>query len=78
MNDLAGLRQLLALAFHQAVQTSRASTTTSVADADHASCAEIAAFMADLPLSVGSGALWVSGEEHTRQQWHGLVLARWP
>ncbi|MEV7684051.1 ATP/GTP-binding protein [Streptomyces sp. NPDC088341] len=73
----------LALCFHHAVRNSRAELNTTIArlrerthTGDHAYYADIAHFMAALPLPAPSPAQWLDGEQTTRDRWHTLVTAR--
>ncbi|WP_434599870.1 hypothetical protein [Streptomyces sp. A5-4] len=74
----------MALAFHQAVLDDRDALTATVSrlrelpqGGDYAYYADIAHFMADLPLPAEHTApQWLDSEHATRTRWHQLVTAR--
>lgn len=73
----------LALAFHRAVLDDPARLQASIArlhelgrNGDHAYYADIAHFMADLPLTTPSNARWLDGQASTRDRWRLLVTDR--
>ncbi|MGW7260492.1 ATP/GTP-binding protein [Streptomyces sp. NPDC054834] len=73
----------LALTFHHAVRGDDEKITGSITrlreltqSGDYAYYADIAHFMAGLPLEEPSPARWIDGAETTRQRWRGLVTAR--
>jgi hypothetical protein len=73
----------LALCFHHAVLEQRDELAASVSrlrnlsqGGDYAYYADIAHFMADLPLQTPSPARWLDGQRPTRQRWHVLVTGR--
>ncbi len=73
----------LAACFHHAVAGAHDEVTTTISrlrdlarSGDYAYYIDIAHFMAGLPLDSSSPALWLDGEQHTRQRWESLVAAR--
>ncbi|MCW7945145.1 hypothetical protein AAW14_24810 [Streptomyces hygroscopicus] len=86
--DMAALTSMtptleLAAAFHQAVLDDHDALAATLSrlrehtqNGDHAYYVDITHYMADLPLSQGSGARWLDGEEATRRRWHSLITAR--
>ncbi|MFC4506078.1 MULTISPECIES: ATP/GTP-binding protein [Streptomyces] len=86
--DLAGLASMtptleLAAAFHQAVLADHDALAATLSrlreqtrNGDYAYYADIAHFMAGLPLEAPSPAQWIDGADPTRQRWRSLVTAR--
>ncbi|MFF3409067.1 ATP/GTP-binding protein [Streptomyces sp. NPDC002742] len=73
----------LALSFHHAIQGDDEKATASITrlrelthSGDYAYYADIAHFMAGLPVETPSQAQWLDGAQPTRQRWRNLVIAR--
>ncbi|MFJ9598041.1 ATP/GTP-binding protein [Streptomyces virginiae] len=73
----------LALCFHHAVQDDHAKISTAISrlrdltrDGDYAYYADIAHFMAAMPISRASATQWLDGEQQTRSRWRSLVTTR--
>ncbi|MEV7442914.1 hypothetical protein AB0O22_17455 [Streptomyces sp. NPDC091204] len=73
----------LAVAFHHAVQDDEQAVTSTIPrlqqlteTGDYAYYAEIARFMADLPIAPAASAQWIGGQAAARTQWRDLVTTR--
>ncbi|MEU8843439.1 ATP/GTP-binding protein [Streptomyces roseus] len=73
----------LAVCFHHAVQDDHDKISAAISrlrtlarGGDYAYYVDIAHFMADLTLAQTSGPRWLDSEQHTRDRWRGLVIAR--
>jgi hypothetical protein len=73
----------LALAFHHAVRDDQEQVAAVISrlrqlttGGDYTYYADLAHFMADLPLDTPSTAQWIDGPQTTRQRWRSLVTTR--
>ncbi|MER6999992.1 hypothetical protein [Streptomyces sp. NPDC000410] len=73
----------LTVCFHHGVQDDHNKTSAAISrlrnltsGGDYTYSIDIAQFMADVSLDQPSGARWLDNEQHTRNRWRGLGIAR--